>query len=76
MLQVLDGHIEYFLQVASREVSIFPPGERGFDDRHAVEVAQEVGPLDFDGVYVSVAQHNEESTVSAVLLPGDYAEVW
>ena len=57
-------------------MSIFPPGDRGFDDRHAAEVAQEVGSLDSDWVYVSVAQHHEESTVSAVLFPCDYAEVW
>ena len=64
------------LQVATREVFIFPLGERGFDDRHPVEEAQEVGSLDSDGIYLLVAQFNEESSVSAVLLPGDCAEVW
>ena len=63
------------LQVATRECIIFPRGERGFDDRHPVEVAQEVGSLDADGVDLSVAQFNEESSVSAVPLPGDCAEV-
>ena len=63
------------LQVAIRKVIIFPLGERGFDDRHAVEEAQEVWSLDSDGVYLSVAQFNEESSVAAVLLPRDCAEV-
>ena len=72
---MLYGHIEDVLQVATRECMIFPLGERGFDDRHSAEVAQEVGSLYPDGIYPSVAQHSEESSVSAVLLPGDYAEV-
>ena len=63
------------LQVATREVFIFPLGERGFDDRHPVEVAQEVGSLYPDGVDLFVAQFYEESAVSAVLLPRDCAEV-
>jgi len=64
------------LQVVTRECTIFPLGDRGFDDRHSVEEAQEVGSLDSDGVDLFVAQFNEESSVSAVLLPGDCAEVW
>ena len=75
-MQFLVGQVDYFPHVDMREVSIFPRGECGFDDRHAVKVAQEVGSLDLDGVYLPVAQHNEESAVSAVQLPGDYAEVW
>ena len=59
-----------------REVPVFPLSERGFDDRHAAEVAQEVGSPDSDGVDPSVAQHSEESSVAAVLLMRDYAEVW
>lgn len=73
---MLYGHVEDVLQVVIRECTIFPLGDRGFDDRHAVEVAQEVGSLYPDGVYLLVAQFNEESSVSAVLLPGDCAEVW
>lgn len=69
------GQVDYFLHVDMQEVSIFPRGECGFDDRHAVEVSQEVGSFDTGGVNLSVAQHNEESAVSAVQLPGDYAEV-
>ena len=70
------GQVDYFPHVDMREESIFPRGECGFDDRHAVEVAQEVSTFDTDGVNLPVAQHNEESTVSAVPLSGDYAEVW
>ena len=73
---MLYGHVEDVLQVVTRECLIFPPGERGFDDRHAVEEAQEVWSLDSDGIYLLVAQFNEESSVPAVLLPRDYAEVW
>lgn len=75
-LQFLIGIVEDGTKLLFGEVSIFPPGDRGFDDCHAAEVAQEVGSLDFDWVYVPVAQHNEKPTVSAVLLPCDYAEVW
>ena len=73
---MLYGHVEDVLQVVTRDGKIFPPGELGFDDRHPVEEAQEVGSLDPDGVYLFVAQFNEESSVPAVLLPGDCAEVW
>lgn len=73
--QFLLREIEDSAQLVECKVFIFPLGERGFDDRHPVEVAQEVGSLDSDGVYLSVAQFNEESSVSAVLLPRDRAEV-
>ena len=58
-----------------QELSIFPRGECGFDDRQAVVLAHEGGAFDTCGAYLPVAPHSEDSSVSAVQLPGDYAEV-
>ena len=74
--KTLRAVVQNRLQVVIRECTIFPLGDRGFDDLHPAEEAQEVGSLYPDGVYLLVAQFNEESAVSAVLLPRDCAEVW
>ena len=57
-------------------MSVFPRGERGFDDRHAVEEAQEIRPLNGNRVDAFVAQLTQESPVSDIERTGDAAQVF
>ena len=68
--------IEDRAQHVEGEASIFPHGDRGFDDCHAVEIAQEIRPLNGNRVDAFVAQLTQESPVSDIERTGDAAQVF
>lgn len=74
--KTLRAVVQNRLQVVTREGKIFPPGDRGFDDRHPAEEAQQIRPLNGNRVDAFVAQLTQEASVTDIERTGDAAQVF
>ncbi len=71
----LVGVVQEGFEVGAGEAAVAIAGDMGFEDGHAVEIAEEVRAPDFGGIDTSVAQFAEEAAIAAIDGKGDTTEI-
>ena len=68
MIQKKHISIEDLVELLFGETLILPLGDRGFDFRHAIEIAQEIHAVDAHGVETLVGEFAGEAAIAVIVL--------